>query len=66
LAAVARVHGVTPGQVALAWVHQQSRRRNQPVLSRPGTTSISHLRANVAAAQLDLNDADVHQLTAMS
>lgn len=64
LADVARVHGVTPGQVALAWVHQQGRRREQPVVPLPGTTSISHLRANVAASRLDLDDAELSQLAA--
>ena len=62
LADIARTHDVTPGQVALAWVHQQGRRRDQPVVPLPGTTRVSHLRANVAAARLDLDDAEFDRL----
>jgi aryl-alcohol dehydrogenase-like predicted oxidoreductase len=66
LADIAQTHGVTPGQVALAWVHQQGRRRDQPVVPLPGTTRVSHLRANVAAARLDLDDAEFVRLVAAS
>jgi len=66
LADIAQTHGVTPGQVALAWVHQQGRRRDQPVVPLPGTTRVSHLRANVAAARLDLDDAEFDRLVAAS
>jgi len=52
--------------VALAWVHQQGRRRDQPVVPLPGTTRVSHLRANVAAARLDLDDAEFVRLVAAS
>lgn len=40
----------TPMQVALAWLL----RRSANILLIPGTSSVAHLRENVAAAQLDL------------
>jgi aryl-alcohol dehydrogenase-like predicted oxidoreductase len=64
LADVAHAHGATPGQVALAWVHQQGRRRDHPVVPLPGTTSVAHLRANLAAADLPLTDDEVARLEA--
>lgn len=64
LAAVARTHGATPGQVALAWVHQQGRRHDHPVVPLPGTTSVAHLRASLAAADLRLTDDELARLEA--
>lgn len=62
VADIATTHGVTPGQVALAWVHHQGERRGQPVVPLPGTTSIEHLRANLDAARLRLADAELTRL----
>lgn len=62
LADIATTHGVTPGQVALAWVHHQGERRGQPVVPLPGTTSIEHLRGNLDAARLRLADAELTRL----
>jgi aryl-alcohol dehydrogenase-like predicted oxidoreductase len=62
LAEVARSHGATPGQVALAWVHEQGRRHRHPVVPLPGTTSVEHLRANLAAAGLRLTDDEMTRL----
>ncbi|MGI8331913.1 oxidoreductase [Actinomadura scrupuli] len=42
--------GATPRQVALAWLL----RRSPTILLIPGTSSVAHLRENVAAAALDL------------
>ena len=54
LSDVARRLGATPMQVALAWLL----RRAPNILLIPGTTSLAHLRENLAAAALDLpNDA---------
>ncbi|OYW44474.1 MAG: oxidoreductase [Sphingomonadales bacterium 12-68-11] len=53
LSAVARRLEATPMQVALAWLLQ----RSPNILLIPGTSSVAHLRENVAAAELDL-DAD--------
>jgi aryl-alcohol dehydrogenase-like predicted oxidoreductase len=46
--------GATPGQVALAW----TLKRSQSMLPIPGTSSVIHLEENVAAAELELSDAD--------
>ncbi len=50
LSAVAQRFGATPMQVALAWLL----RRAPNILLIPGTSSVAHLRENVAAAELDL------------
>ena len=50
LSAVAARLGVTPMQVALAWLL----RRSPNILLIPGTSSLAHLRENLAAAELDL------------
>ena len=50
LSDVARHLGATPMQVALAWLL----RRGHNILLIPGTSSIAHLRENLAAAELDL------------
>jgi pyridoxine 4-dehydrogenase len=54
LTGIANRLGATPGQVALAWVLK----RSPNMLPIPGTSSISHLEENVAAAGLELSDAD--------
>jgi pyridoxine 4-dehydrogenase len=48
-AAAAALHA-TPMQVALAWLLQ----RSPNILLIPGTSSIGHLRENLAAAKLEL------------
>ena len=50
LSDVASTLGATPMQVALAWLL----RRSPNILLIPGTSSIGHLRENLAAADLDL------------
>lgn len=50
LSDVARRLGATPMQVALAWLLK----RAPNVLLIPGTSSVGHLRENLAAAELDL------------
>jgi pyridoxine 4-dehydrogenase len=52
LSDVARRLGATPMQVALAWLL----RRAPNILLIPGTSSLTHLRENLAAAELDLPD----------
>jgi len=47
---VAAVLGATPMQVALAWLLQ----RAPNILLIPGTSSLGHLRENLAAAELEL------------
>jgi aryl-alcohol dehydrogenase-like predicted oxidoreductase len=50
LSAVATALGATPMQVALAWLL----RRSPNILLIPGTSSVAHLRENLAAASLEL------------
>jgi pyridoxine 4-dehydrogenase len=52
LSAVAAGLGATPMQVALAWLL----RRSPNILLIPGTSSLGHLRENLAAAELALPD----------
>jgi aryl-alcohol dehydrogenase-like predicted oxidoreductase len=58
LAAVAARSGTTPMAVALAWLLQ----RSPNILLIPGTSSVAHLRENVAGAGLELSAADVAEL----
>jgi aryl-alcohol dehydrogenase-like predicted oxidoreductase len=55
---VARKHGATPTQVALAWLLT----RGDRVLLIPGTSSIAHLEENMAAAEIELDDGDLAAL----
>ncbi|MBX3217353.1 MAG: aldo/keto reductase family oxidoreductase [Labilithrix sp.] len=50
LTAVAEKLGVTPMQVALAWLL----RRSPNILLIPGTSRVEHLRENLASAELEL------------
>ena len=52
LAKLARKRGVTPAQIALAWLL----RRSPVMLPIPGTSKVDHLEENVAAAGLDLSE----------
>jgi aryl-alcohol dehydrogenase-like predicted oxidoreductase len=54
LDAVAKRHGATVGQLALAWLLH----RSPVILPIPGTSSIVHLEENTAAASLKLPDAE--------
>ncbi|TDO45416.1 aryl-alcohol dehydrogenase-like predicted oxidoreductase [Kribbella sp. VKM Ac-2527] len=51
----------TPRQVALAWLLQ----RSPSILLIPGTSSVAHLRENVAAADLSLPEDAVKELDAL-
>ncbi|GAL98961.1 aldo/keto reductase [Acetobacter tropicalis NRIC 0312] len=59
---IARTHGATPGQIALAWLL----RRSPVMLPIPGTSRVSHLEENVAAAAITLSDEEFDQLDAAS
>ena len=54
--------GVTPMQVALAWLLQ----RSPNVVLIPGTSSVEHLRENLTAAELQLPQETVEQLDAIA
>lgn len=60
LARVAKKHGVTPYQIALAWLLA----RSPAMLAIPGTSSVGHLEDNVHAAELSLDDEDIKVLSA--
>jgi aryl-alcohol dehydrogenase-like predicted oxidoreductase len=51
---VAEAKGVTPAQVALAWVHGQGERLGVPVVPIPGTKRVKWLEQNVAALDVTL------------
>jgi pyridoxine 4-dehydrogenase len=55
VAEIAAAHDATTGQVALAWLLQ----RSPVMLPIPGTGSVEHLEENVAAAELELTDAEI-------
>jgi aryl-alcohol dehydrogenase-like predicted oxidoreductase len=58
VAEVAEAHDATPAQVALAWLLAHS----PAMLPIPGTSSVTHLEENVAAAQLRLSDDEIARL----
>jgi aryl-alcohol dehydrogenase-like predicted oxidoreductase len=62
LNAVASRLGVTPMAVAQAWLLQ----RSPNILLIPGTSSVAHLRENVAAAALTLSEDDVAELNGVA
>ncbi|ANZ40782.1 oxidoreductase [Lentzea guizhouensis] len=59
LAEVARRHGATPAQIALAWVL-----RLPGVNAIPKSSSLAHVRENAAAADIRLTEADLADLNA--
>jgi pyridoxine 4-dehydrogenase len=61
LSEVAQRVDATPRQVALAWLLY----RSPNILLIPGTSSVAHLRENLAAAKLELPDAALAELNAM-
>ncbi|TQS29455.1 aldo/keto reductase family oxidoreductase [Microbispora sp. KK1-11] len=58
LSAVAARLGATPMSVALAWLL----RRSPNILLIPGTSSVAHLRENLAGAGLSLSDEELAEL----
>jgi aryl-alcohol dehydrogenase-like predicted oxidoreductase len=58
LSNVAQQLGATPMQVALAWLLQ----RSPNILLIPGTSSVAHLRENLASVQLTLTSETLAQL----
>jgi len=58
----AKEHGVTPAQLALAWLLHDS-----PVqLPIPGTSRVEHLEDNIAAAGITLTGEEMARLTALA
>ncbi len=58
LDAIARKHGATTSQIALAWVLK----RSPVMLPIPGTGQVKHLEENVAGAAVQLSDEDFAML----
>jgi aryl-alcohol dehydrogenase-like predicted oxidoreductase len=59
VAAIAKRHGATPAQVALAWLLARS-----PVtVVIPGTGSVAHLEENAGASEVELADEEIAELT---
>lgn len=57
---MAKSYGASPSQIALAWVLK----RSPVMLPIPGTGKVAHLEENVAAASLELTNADAEALEA--
>jgi pyridoxine 4-dehydrogenase len=62
LAMLARQTGASPVQLALAWLL----RRSPVMLPIPGTGSVGHLEENVAAARVELTDAQFRALSGLA
>jgi aryl-alcohol dehydrogenase-like predicted oxidoreductase len=62
LSGVAEHLGATPMQVALAWLL----RRSPNILLIPGTSSLAHLRENLASAELELPDDEMDELESVA
>jgi aryl-alcohol dehydrogenase-like predicted oxidoreductase len=56
--AIAREKGVTPSQLALAWVLAQG----DDVVPIPGTKRVKYLEENAAAAQVELSEDDLRRI----
>jgi pyridoxine 4-dehydrogenase len=56
---LAKAHGASPSQLALAWLL----RRSPVMLPIPGTSSVSHVEDNIAAAAIELSDDEFEALT---
>jgi pyridoxine 4-dehydrogenase len=59
LAQLAREHGATPSQLALAWLLK----RSPVMLPIPGTATVAHLEENLAPAAIELDDDQLARLT---
>jgi aryl-alcohol dehydrogenase-like predicted oxidoreductase len=58
LAEIARRHDATPAQITLAWLLRRS-----PVMRPiPGTLSLTHVRENLAALEIELSQAEIDAL----
>ena len=56
---IAKEHGASPAQLALAWLL----RRSPVMLPIPGTSSVDHLDSNTAAAAIELTDEEFTNLS---
>ena len=58
LDAIAKAHGATQSQVAIAWLLQ----RSPVIIPIPGTSKVAHLEQNARAADIELTQAEFDQL----
>jgi aryl-alcohol dehydrogenase-like predicted oxidoreductase len=58
---LAKQKGITPGQLALAWVRAQG----EDIVPIPGTTRITHLKENAAAVDVKLSTEELQQIDAI-
>jgi aryl-alcohol dehydrogenase-like predicted oxidoreductase len=58
LDAIAKAHGATPSQIAVAWLLQ----RSPVIIPIPGTSKVAHLEENVKAGEIELTQAEFDQL----
>lgn len=56
---IADEHHATPSQLALAWLLK----RSPVMLPIPGTSKVAHLNENVAAAEIEMSDAEFETLS---
>ena len=59
---IAQAHSASVGQIALAWLL----RRSPVMLPIPGTSKVSHLEENTAAANIQLSDEEFSRLAALA
>jgi aryl-alcohol dehydrogenase-like predicted oxidoreductase len=59
---IARQHGATPGQIALAWLLA----RSPVMLPIPGTSKVAHVEENMAAADIELSGEEFDAVEAAS
>ena len=58
VAKIARRHGATPAQIALAWLLA----RSPVMLPIPGTANVRHLEENIGATAITLSPDDIQAL----
>ena len=58
LDAIAKAHGATPSQIAVAWLLQ----RSPVIIPIPGTSKVAHLEENMKAGEIELTQAEFDQL----
>ncbi|MFL6696178.1 MAG: aldo/keto reductase [Vitreoscilla sp.] len=58
LDAIAKAHGATTSQIAVAWLLQ----RSPVIIPIPGTSKVAHLEENVKARDIELTQAEFDQL----
>ena len=58
LDAIAKAHGATPSQIAVAWLLQ----RSPVIIPIPGTSQVAHLEENAKAGEIELTAAEFEQL----